>query len=262
MTPSETNEKKSRRLLPVYLTTVGVHHHQERKDRPYGAGFHHILFIEKGEGYFETPTKKYLLKANTAVFIKKNCPASYYGNTDDFTTAWVTFNGDGVENILEYFHAEVFSFCENSSLYPKILSCFNLFKKLSSVETLSKAVYDLVISYFTELGASLVHPAVTKAKFFIEENYHKDISVSDISKDAGISSSLLYRLFKENENVTPTEMLRAVRIKNATVLLLSNASYSISEIGELCGFSDTAYFCKVFKAETGMSPNAFRRAHI
>ena len=113
-------------LLPIYVTTAGIHNLQKRKDRPHGAKFHHILFIEKGSGIFETPGEKIELSAPTAIFIKKNCPAVYYGTSADFTTAWVTFNGDGVDSLIEYFHAEIFSYCENSTIYPKIFSCFNL----------------------------------------------------------------------------------------------------------------------------------------
>ena len=247
-------------LLPIYVTTAGIHNLQKRKDRPHGAKFHQILFIEKGSGIFETPGEKIEISAPTAIFIKKNCPAAYYGTSADFTTAWVTFNGDGVDSLIEYFHAEIFSYCENSTIYPKIFSCFNLFKKFSSAEMLSRAAYDIVISYFSELNAARCPEAVTKAKGFIDENYGRDISVSDIAHAAGISPSLLYRLFKEKENATPSETLKNVRIGKAKILLLSEPGYSVAEIGRLCGFSDTAYFCKVFKAETGMSPNSFRKA--
>ena len=35
----------------------------------------------------------------------------------------------------------------------------------------------------------------SRNKKFIEENYHRDISVSDIAAASGISQSLLFRLF-------------------------------------------------------------------
>ena len=35
--------------------------------------------------------------------------------------------------------------------------------------------------------------------------------------------------------------------------------YSIGEIGHKCGFSDSNYFCTVFKTRTGLSPREFIR---
>ena len=40
-------------------------------DRPNGAIFHHIMFIEDGEGVFETAQKRYILSKGTVIFFKK-----------------------------------------------------------------------------------------------------------------------------------------------------------------------------------------------
>ena len=100
---------------------------------------------------------------------------------------------------------------------------------------------------------------LTIAKQYMKENYTKDISVADIAGAAGISQSFLYQLFKQQEKHTPIEMLRTLRIQNAKLLLLSEKSYKISQVASMCGFSNSAYFCKVFKNETGISANAFRK---
>lgn len=255
------DETKTKELLPVYISTVGVGNLQTKMDRPNGSDFHHIMFIEEGEGVFETPSERYILSKGTIVFFKKRLPICYYGNSADFKTAWVTFDGFAVENVLKYFGSADFSFIENSSLYSKIVLCNNLIKKLDAEEKLSKAVYDLFISYFVEFEKSQRSGQIAIAKQYIEENYTKDISVADIAKASGISQSLLYRLFKQQEKRTPIEVLRTIRIQNAKNLLLSDMAYKISQVAKLSGFSDTAYFCKVFKNETGVSANTFRKSH-
>ena len=255
------NQERSRGLLPIYVTTAGCNHHQEPRYRPRGAVFHHILFVEEGSGVFETETERYVLQKNSAVFIRKEYPIRYYAQTEDFTTAWVTFDGKGVEDLLAYFGAEGFSVCQNSSLYSKILSCVKLYRRIATADLLSRAAYDLVVSYFSEFNALLCPEPMVKAKRFIEEHFHRDLSVSEIAHAAGISPSMLYRLFKEKENMTPVEMIRTVRIQNAKLLLLSHPEYRSADVAELCGFSDAAYFCKVFKSETGLSPYAFRNTY-
>jgi AraC-like DNA-binding protein len=46
-------------------------------------------------------------------------------------------------------------------------------------------------------------------------------------------------------------MKRAVR-------LLQTERITIKEISDRCGFSDTSYFCKVFRKEFKISPEVFR----
>ena len=257
---SETGERGCREL-PIYVTTAGAHHLQEPRKRPQGARFHHILYIEEGEGVFETPEQKYILSAGSAVFIRREYPINYYAHTEDFRTAWVTFNGSCVEEIMSYFSAKDFSVCRKSNLYGQILSCVSLYRRQSTQQQLSRAVYELVLSYFSEQKESMRPPALIRARTFMEENFERDISVAEIAAAAGISPSLLFRLFQENEKQSPAEMLRTMRINNARHLLLAEPGCSVSEVGKRCGFFDAAYFCKVFKSETGHSPGNYRKCY-
>ena len=43
-----------------------------------------------------------------------------------------------------------------------------------------------------------------------------------------------------------------------TVLFICKNFVNINEIAETCGFDDHAYFCRVFKKETGLAPNEFQ----
>lgn len=253
------NNAQMQEMLPIYIITTGINTPQGKMDRPTGANMHHIMFVEDGQGVFEIYSERHILSKGTAVFFKKRIPHCYYAHTADFKTAWVTFDGFAVEKMFQYFDAENFSFIEKSSLYDKILLCDHLFKKLDSYELLSKVVYDLLISYFIELEESHRPKQLTIAKQYMKENYTKDISVADIAEAVGISQSSLYQLFKQQEKRTPIETLRILRIQNAKLLLLSKKNYKISQIAHMCGFSNAAYFCKVFKNETGISANAFRK---
>jgi transcriptional regulator GlxA family with amidase domain len=58
--------------------------------------------------------------------------------------------------------------------------------------------------------------------------------------------------------MTPNAYLRQVRLRKAKDMI--NTSYdSIAKIATACGFTDSVYFCRVFKIQTGMSPTEFRR---
>ena len=252
-------DEKSQQFLPIYLSYAGTHFLQDPVERPNGTKYPQILFIEEGEGVFEVGGQKQIIGKNHAVFVHSHCPIRYYAHTDDFTTAFVSFGGKATEDLLTYFDVPPFAVCECASLYPLMYAAFKLYKGMASSEQKSKAIYDILITYFSELHAARRPAAVLKAKQFIEENYLHDIAVAEIAAAAGISSSLLFRLFKQTEQMSPLEMVQSLRIQNAKFLLLSEPSRSVGDVAKSCGFSDTAYFCKIFKSKTGQSPLSFRR---
>jgi AraC-like DNA-binding protein len=59
--------------------------------------------------------------------------------------------------------------------------------------------------------------------------------------------------------MTPIAYLNRYRITQAK-RLLRETDQSITEIALTVGFSDSSYFSRVFRRETGLSPDAFRRA--
>ena len=42
--------------------------------------------------------------------------------------------------------------------------------------------------------------------------------------------------------------------------LLSSTDLSVEQVSLDCGFSDSAYFCRLFKKETGFTPTQYRKA--
>ncbi|MBE6667060.1 MAG: AraC family transcriptional regulator [Ruminococcaceae bacterium] len=249
------------KALPIYAITVGINHTQEKIFRPNGSIFHHIMFVQEGEGVFELNNEKHVLKAGTAMFFSKNMPINYYASGSLFKTAWITFDGISTESIFEYFSAKGFSFIENSSLISKILAFVKHVENGESFEGLSKAVYDIVITYFSELNKATCPVVLSNAKNYIATNFKNDISIAEIAAYVGISQSLLFRLFKANEKCTPIEYLKRTRIESAKLLLSNEQNMNIKDVGSSCGFSDTSYFVKVFRDETGVTPKNFRKLY-
>ena len=75
-----------------------------------------------------------------------------------------------------------------------------------------------------------------------ENNY----GVNELSADIGISRVHLNRKLKELLNITPLNLIRAVRMKNAAKLLVENGLIS-SEVAYKLGFSTQSYFSGLFK---------------
>lgn len=250
-------------LLPLHVITVGTDYHQMRIDRPEGFWAHHIFCIEEGSGVFETPQGKTVLSAGSVLFIRKGYPTHYYPADGVFRVGFITFNGEGVDRLLDYYHAENFMVCQNEALIPMIAHCARLGSRNASPDRLSQALYEILVRFFGELQQQKSTSHLVRAKNFIEQNcYDSELSVEDIAHAAGISSSLLFRLFREQEHTTPTDYLRDSRIRRAKQLLIGSPGMRVAEVALRCGFSGCAYFCKVFKSLANMTPKEFRDAHM
>lgn len=90
---------------------------------------------------------------------------------------------------------------------------------------------------------------------FINNNYDKNFSFSELAKTLFISVSSLEKNFKEVLGVSPTEYRNNVRIEKAKQFLVSG--HTIEEVAAKTGFSDRYYFSKIFKRRTGVSPATF-----
>ena len=245
------------RELPIYLTAVGTNFKQSPMNRAHTE--HHVFYIEKGRALFETPTGSFIIAPNNVIFAKSYLPLKYRAYDKELYLSFVTIGGVAANTIVSHFNADEFSYYENSAIYQKMLTCYNSAKKFSSTETLSRRAYDLFMTYFVELSKSTISKPVSLAKDFIKNNYQKNIGISDISKAAGVSQSLLFHLFKKEVEYSPMEFLQKTRIERACNLLLGDNNQKIKDVGIDCGFWDTSYFCKVFKAEMGCSPSKFKK---
>jgi len=68
-----------------------------------------------------------------------------------------------------------------------------------------------------------------------------------------ISSSLLYKKVKSLTGQSPIEFIKTIRLNHALELLQSR-KYMVTEVSELCGFSNIGYFSIAFKKYFRKSP--------
>lgn len=103
-------------------------------------------------------------------------------------------------------------------------------------------------------------PDVARAMRFIREHACDGIGVDDVARHACLSRSTLKRRFASAANRTVRDAIQEARLKRATELL-TNTNLPIGQVAQQAGFLHQEYFGAVFKAETGLTPFAFRRTH-
>ena len=92
---------------------------------------------------------------------------------------------------------------------------------------------------------------------YLQQNYGSDVSLLDVARHAGMSTSYLCRLFKKEKGTTVNAFLTQIRIDQSKKMLETDAD--IAEIAERCGFSDQSYFTKVFRQTEGVTPLKYRK---
>ena len=99
---------------------------------------------------------------------------------------------------------------------------------------------------------------VGRIKRIIKENIaSKDLGRAFIAQQVYMNEDYLSYIFHQRAGVTLKGYIIAERVKYAKRLLRTTNS-SIDQISEKAGFSDPAYFCRVFRKQEGLTPNQYR----
>lgn len=90
----------------------------------------------------------------------------------------------------------------------------------------------------------------------IESSYASPLTLTDLSKTAGMSPKYFCHFFYEMTHRTPIDYLNHYRIERACYELITTNN-TITEIAYNCGFNDTSYFIKQFKKYKGITPKKY-----
>ena len=97
---------------------------------------------------------------------------------------------------------------------------------------------------------------IERSKNYINDYFHKDITLEELSKNMNISPQYFSRLFKEETGYNFIEYLTFVRIEQSK-LLMHSTDMSIKEICYRVGYGDPNYFSRLFKKNTGLPPTTY-----
>jgi xylan 1,4-beta-xylosidase len=92
---------------------------------------------------------------------------------------------------------------------------------------------------------------------FIEDNWNRKISLSDIAKGEFLSTAYLSRFFKQYVGMSFTDYLRELRFQKAA-RMLSGGRDSITDIAMNCGFQSPSAFTEGFHSYYGVTPRQYR----
>ena len=103
---------------------------------------------------------------------------------------------------------------------------------------------------------------ITGTVNYINKNLDKRLDVDELAARVYLSHSGLIWKFKKELGITPSRYISLQRFRYAKQLLLNHPHYTITQISELCGYSNPFYFTNQFREYSGMSPSAFRSFYL
>ena len=87
----------------------------------------------------------------------------------------------------------------------------------------------------------------------ITEHWNKNKPVARYAELCDMSEVNFRRLFKEYTGLSPIDYRNDLRLSNAKNKLQSG-EYNVSEVAELCGFSNLSFFIRLYKKKYGYTP--------
>lgn len=156
----------------------------------------------------------------------------------------------------------------NAGITPSYLrleemEMFTAIKNLNSIEQ----IRDRLLSFLEKALEGIANTqkiknsAIEKAIGFITENFKSEITLTDISNYVHVTPNYLSALFKAETGYNVLEYITNLRIEKVK-FLMRDKSLKTYEIGEMVGYKDPKYFCRVFKKILGQSPLQYRKMLI
>jgi transcriptional regulator GlxA family with amidase domain len=92
----------------------------------------------------------------------------------------------------------------------------------------------------------------------LHQNFVNQLTRQEIAEAVGVSKNYLSEIFRHELGLSPWDYLTRLRLQKAKELLCSTGD-SITTVAAQTGFDDSAYFSRVFRKNTGMSPQEYRQ---
>ena len=217
-----------------------------------------FITISEGEMQITVENKQYTLKKDEALLI--------------FPHQLHTLNGGTSSHMLCIFSPEIVkSFAVKTA---KSIPVSNKFKPnryvtdainhLQDTDSLlkKKAILYAICAEFDAFATYQKKPdddknLLSKIFNFVENNYNKNCSLEQLSKETAFSYAYLSRYFKERTAMSFNEYVNRHRIKNACYIL-HNSDCTILQCALDCGYTSLRSFNRNFKWITNCTPKEYR----
>lgn len=215
--------------------------------------------VIKGNGILKVNNKEFELNSGTVFFAFPGCPFKLLGS-DDFRYIYISFMGTNAANLLNDFGINIENpVCSNmDSVIPFWLDSIRRINQ-QNANVLTESVLLYTLSFLNNPNKEIKLKKNNENLFelivdYIDNHFmDTDISIKKIADVFSYTEKYISALFSKNMKTKFKSYLNDMRIQYANKLI-EDGETSVSKISELCGYSDSLYFSKVYKEKTGKSP--------
>jgi len=254
----------------LFLTEIGFE--GETSFTPFkkhAAGTHYLLvYVAKGAGWYSVKGRTYLVNENEYFVLAHDADFELGSSPDNpWSIYWAFFRGAQAPEIMIHLMGK-------NNLAPRmakplvgrvaqfndILHHLELLENLENLVYANSRFYSFLCSFRLTVLSSRRHAkkdSVIQSIEFMRENIHRQVTLSDLAKAAGLSVSHYCALFKKKTMQSPLSLYTSMKIQRACQML-QNRDHTIKSIAYTLGFFDQYHFSKVFKQVMGISPKHFK----
>lgn len=132
--------------------------------------------------------------------------------------------------------------------------------KVTDIEELLYKLTEILENFINKVSTTKEKKSKTKVhrmREYINQNFTKEVTASNVAKSAGLSMSRALHLFKEETGMSLSNFITKLRIDYGKYLLL-NTDVNIAHLANEIGFYDQSHFTKYFKKFERITPSRFR----
>lgn len=244
-----------------------------------------LFYVETGTLLFQAENQTCLLSEGEGIFLPSgiihsaakdnNCPCSFYA---------ICFMEDMLKNHLPPYcqhYFEALSQNKMACIYP-IRNTDNKNQRLLSLlpqifsytgdtpESYELALMGLLLLCWQDLYLNCFSEITNQKKprgfaqhlqaviDYMQKHLSDSVTLSQLSRQAGLSEGYLCHSFKNYTGLTPISYLNRLRIIKSCEYLIQTDK-KITEIALLCGYNNISYFNRSFTHFMHMSPSAYRK---
>ncbi|WP_321378918.1 GH39 family glycosyl hydrolase [Trichococcus shcherbakoviae] len=214
------------------------------------------LTLQKDDFLILNKAVTYEVSFNDAKLFEFELSYKFSMNKADSNFVYV-FTGDSVSNSSANDQGVVFRLGQLLQLYV-----YREYKQNAFVFESYFALIGILEKYYRKKVTSNndwnIKQKVKELKFYIDNNFEKDIKLADLANKLYLSEPYLSRLFTTEIGMPLTEYLIKKRLDKVTANLI-NTEVSITDIAFSAGFSSINSFNRVFKKYKSLTPSEFRK---
>lgn len=115
-------------------------------------------------------------------------------------------------------------------------------------------------SAYANLSSKKYHQdqKINEIQQWLEDNFSTSINLQSLASNFNLTFRTFSRRFKQAAGVSPLQYLQQLRIEKAK-MLLESSQLSLAQIVNNVGYDDNSSFAKLFKRNTALSPNQYRK---